>query len=158
MHTATSHDSYTDHALAILREKGLRITQARKHVVALLAETPTPVSAYEIRDALQAAGEKVDVVSVYRILDCLEEQQLIHRLVGQPTGSAKVIRCRLDHEDHCHREQPDHCHHLLVCEACGTIDEIHCVGLSPVMKDIQQQTGFKTRRHTMELAGRCARC
>lgn len=151
--------TYTDHALDTLRHKGFRITRARRQVVSLLGETKAPLSAYEIRDVLETGGEKVDVVSVYRILECLETQQLIHRLMNTTQGSSgKVIRCHLDHEDHCHREQSDHCHHLLVCEACGTIDEVHCVGLEPVTATIQRQTGFQPRRHLMELSGLCTGC
>lgn len=145
---------YTEHALELLKEKGLRITKPRRLVVELLDQTQTALSAYEIKDRLDASGERVDTVSVYRILECLEEHRLIHRVLS--TG--KVRKCQLDHEDDCQLHQDDHCHHLLICDKCNRIEEVHCPGTEALVKDVEHHSKFTIHRHNIEFFGICESC
>lgn len=146
--------SYVESALKILKHKGYRITKPRKLVLELLNQTDNALSAYEIRDLLNDSGEPIDTVSVYRILDCLEENHLIHRVLL--TG--KVRKCQLEQEDDCHLPQSDHCHHLLLCRVCGSVEEIHCLGLDDLVREVSQQTDFQVDHHHLEFMGRCRRC
>ncbi|MGE0200608.1 MAG: Fur family transcriptional regulator [Candidatus Melainabacteria bacterium] len=148
------HDGYLQAALAVLKEKGYRITGPRRMVAGLLSETDEALNANEIRERLAGVGQSIDLVSVYRILDCLHENGLIHRILA--TG--KVIRCHLEHEDHCHREQSDHCHHLLVCDQCNCVSEIHCPGIETLVKRIETDSGFVIRQHRLEFTGLCPDC
>ena len=145
---------YAEDALRILKSRGYRITQPRRKVLELLSKTETALSPYEIKDLLDTAGEKVDTVSIYRILECLEENHLIHRILT----SGKVHKCNLEDEEDCHLEQEDHCHHNLICRSCGAIEEVHCPGLSPLEKDLAQQAGFTIEAHHLEFSGLCRKC
>jgi Fe2+ or Zn2+ uptake regulation protein len=145
---------YAEHALEILKDKGLRITKPRRLVLELLELADKPMSAYEIKDLIAAQDEKIDTVSVYRILDCLEENHLIHRVLA--TG--KVRKCSLEHEEHCHLPQEDHCHHLLICEKCQATEEVHCPGTAELVRELERLSHFKIRTHNMEFLGLCARC
>lgn len=146
--------TYTEQAIALLKSKGFRITRPRKLVLDLLDTTQTALSAYEIKDALDAAGEKIDTVSVYRILECLDEQGLIHRLMS----SGKVKKCLLETESHCQLHQKEHCHHLLICHQCDRIEETHCIGISAMVKKLEKQISFQIQSHHLEFIGLCQNC
>jgi Fur family transcriptional regulator, ferric uptake regulator len=146
--------SYAEQALETLKDKGFRITKPRRLVVELLDTANKPLSAYEIKDLLVSQDEKVDTVSVYRILECLEENHLIHRVLA--TG--KVRKCSLEHEEHCHLSQEEHCHHLLICEKCQATEEVHCPGTAELVKELEKLSNFQIRSHNMEFLGLCSRC
>ena len=145
---------YTEQALEKLKDKGFRITKPRRLVVELLDTANKPLSAYEIKDLLVLQDEKVDTVSVYRILECLEENHLVHRVLA--TG--KVRKCSLEHEEHCHLPQEDHCHHLLICEKCQSTEEVHCPGTAELVDELEKRSNFQIRSHNMEFLGLCAQC
>lgn len=147
--------SYRDKALALLKEKGYRITRPRKLVLEILERSDASLSPYDIKDQLDALGEPIDTVSIYRILECLEQNHLVHRLLLQ---HGKVLKCKLDHEDDCHLDQADHCHHFLICRVCGRISEMHCPGLNTLAKDVATRTGYIVEDHHLEFVGLCPSC
>ncbi len=152
--TAQQAELYEEKALTVLREKGFRLTRPRRLVIDLLARSEKALSAYEIKDILDQSGEQVDTVSIYRIIDCLHENHLVHRVLT--TG--KVMKCRLESEDACERDQHDHCHHLLICEKCGSVEEVHCPGVRYLVDAMETESGFRIHRHYLEFAGICTRC
>jgi Fur family transcriptional regulator, ferric uptake regulator len=146
--------NYTEIALDILKKKGYRITKPRQYVVELLNQCEEALSAYEIKERLDATGERIDTVSIYRILETLEENHLIHRVLI--TG--KVRKCQLEADESCQLEQADHCHHLLICQACNATEEVHCSGMETLMQQVTQQSGFHILDHRLEFVGLCKRC
>jgi Fur family transcriptional regulator, ferric uptake regulator len=146
--------AYTELALDALKDKGLRITKPRRLVVEMLDRSDKALSAYEIKYLLDEEGEKIDTVSVYRILETLEEHHLIHRVLT--TG--KVKKCQLEHESDCHLAQEEHCHHLLICQKCDAIEEVHCPGTNSLVKELERMANFRIQSHNMEFLGLCARC
>jgi len=146
--------SYAEQALAVLKARGYRITRPRRRVLELLQGAEGALSIQEIKELLDRAEEPVDMVSVYRIVDCLEDNALVHRVLS--TG--KIRRCDLENEAHCHREQHDHCHHNLICRECGSITELHCPGLDTLQDEVARQTGFHIEEHNLEFLGLCPRC
>ena len=97
-----------DDLVAVLRTNGLRITQPRMAVCAVIAERHGEhLTATSIFEAVQASAEgEVDIASVYRTLDVLEEAGAIeHGHIGHgPTVNHLA-------------EDADHQH--LVCSRCG---------------------------------------
>lgn len=163
---------YVSHALHVLKSEGLRITRARRLVLHLLDVTPEALSAYEIRDRLALEGEKVDTVSVYRIIEVLSRHALVHEVLT----SGKVKKCQLADkvcgDDACPHDRPgtpsptqhSHpphahgCHHLLICQQCGRIDEIHCPDVERIASQVEHDSGFKLQRHHLEFVGICPKC
>jgi Fe2+ or Zn2+ uptake regulation protein len=151
---------YVEHALHILKASGYRATQPRRLVLELLDQATQPLSAYEIKEQLDHAGESVDTVSIYRIIKCLEDCGLTHRVMT--TG--KILKCRLEcHEHdptpHCeHDHNAHHCHHLFICTQCGITQEIHCTGIDTLIPAIEQAGQFQIERHSLEFFGRCNTC
>jgi Fur family zinc uptake transcriptional regulator len=146
--------AYIEQALQILKQKGFRLTQPRRHVLEALAQATEPRSPYELTDWLAGHGQKVDTVSIYRILECLEDLGLVHRVLG--TG--KVLKCSLEGEETCTRHQADHCHHLLICRQCQRIAEVHCPGFESIMAQVSAESRFRIEAHHLEFLGLCEPC
>lgn len=147
--------TYTERALSQLKAKGYRMTKPRRLVIEVLEHATESLSPYDIKARLEQHGERVDTVSIYRIIECLEKHKLAHRLLLQ---YGKVLKCQLEDESCCHRHQADHCHHFLICEQCGKIEEMHCVGLGPVADQVTRQSGFQVKSHHLEFVGLCLSC
>ncbi|WP_373533412.1 Fur family transcriptional regulator [Vampirovibrio sp.] len=140
---------YSEQAIAILKQKGFRITRPRMLVLELLDRTERTLSAYEIKDILDESGEKVDTVSVYRILECLEENHLIHRVLS----SGRVMKCHLEHE------QEDQQEHLIIsCQGCGSIEEIQFPEVDKIIRSIEKLSTYKIQNHNLEFFGLCRQC
>ena len=148
---------YEDYALNTLKEVGFRITRPRRVVIALLAKATQALSAYEIKQMLEDSGEAVDTVSVYRILECLEENHLIHRV----QGGLKVRRCLLDEHpaDDSEAEHPEEDYHsLLVCQRCDRVEEVHLPGSAAFIHSLEATAHFQIPGQSIELKGLCSSC
>ena len=64
-----------------LRTTGARVTQPRIQVLAILLGSDAALSHHQIEGLL--AGQSIDRVTVYRVLDWLVGQRLAHRISGQ---------------------------------------------------------------------------
>jgi Fe2+ or Zn2+ uptake regulation protein len=147
--------TYTERALNLLKERGYRITKPRRLVVETLDKHEASLSPYDIKDLLAEAGEAIDTVSIYRIIECLEQNHLVHRLLLQ---NGKIKKCNLEDESHCDLHQPDHCHHFLICRQCSRIEEMHCLGLQTIMQEVSSKSGFTVEDHHLEFVGLCQDC
>ncbi|SFD85992.1 Fur family transcriptional regulator [Nitrosomonas sp. Nm166] len=130
---------------------GTKLTQKRKNVLMVLLASTTPLSAYEIFDRYKAQfQESLPVMSIYRILDFLIQEKLVHKLetAGQYMSCAHIA-C-----DHQH-ETPQ----FLICDRCGSVKE---VGIKKrIIEELErsiQTTGFMLAHKQLELRGVCARC
>jgi Fe2+ or Zn2+ uptake regulation protein len=137
---------YAGDALAVLRERGHRITRPRRLVVGVLGQQDHPLSPYDIHDLLAERNEKIDTVTIYRILDRLEAYGLAHRLAH--TGG--FLRCRL--------QEHDACHHHVICRDCGAIEEIHCPGMTAVERAAASESHYRIDSHYVEFLGLCTAC
>jgi len=66
-------------AINILKQAGLKSTSSRLVVVSVLAQNSSPLTH---QDLLKKLPENFDRVTLYRVLDWLLQQQLIHRVAG----------------------------------------------------------------------------
>ncbi len=147
--------AYEEQAINILKKHSFRITNPRKLVIKLLDKSKEALSAYEIKDNLDSSGKDVDIASIYRIIECLEQNKLIHRVLS----TNKIMKCQLEHEDDCKKHhQEHHCHHLLICQKCGSIKEIHCAGINHVIKTVESNSNFEVKNHSLEFYGICNNC
>ncbi|MFN8614627.1 MAG: Fur family transcriptional regulator [Vampirovibrionales bacterium] len=148
--------AYVQQALLLLKAKGLRVTEPRKQILDLLAQQAGPTNAYQLRDRLVALHGKADIVTIYRVLECLEAHGLLHRLLTRPGA---VVRCQLPAETECrHAEAVHHCHHVLVCRCCDGVEELHCPGMETVVEQAEHSTGYRVETHYLEFLGLCPNC
>ena len=138
-------EQFVGRALERLKALGMRLTGPRRMVVRARRK---PLGAYQIRDQVLAAGGKIDVVSVYRILAGLVEAGLAHR-IGSVDG---YLACSGVHSgDH----QTEH----LICKVCGCVEEIPIpqTALSEIGVS-GSRLGFQGQATRVEVLGVCSHC
>lgn len=105
--------SFEEMAIRTLRAKGYRLTLARSEVVYALAQATKPMAPAHVHAAISERGVRADLVSVYRILDTLEQLGVAHKV----TAGAGYMPCQLQDG---HRTDSVH----LVCLDCGIALEL----------------------------------
>lgn len=136
-----------DDLVAILRDNGLRITQPRTTVCTVIAERHNEhLTAASIFEAVQASSESdVDIATVYRTLDVLEEAGAItHGHIGHGPTVYHLA------------EDADHQH--LVCSRCGTTVAVPTDRMNDMLSGITKDTGFVPNVQHFALSGLCAKC
>src|SRR5215467_7858343 len=68
------------HAEALCSVRGQRLTPIRRQVLEALADSHRTLGAYEIMDRLAERGPRPAPITVYRALDFLLENGLVHRI------------------------------------------------------------------------------
>jgi Fur family zinc uptake transcriptional regulator len=95
--------------------------------------------------------QAVSPPTVYRALDFLARQGLVHRIERLYAFVACAVAAR-DGGVH------DHVHQFLVCRRCGRADELQDSAVASALSRAAGQAGFATHRATVELEGECACC
>jgi Fur family zinc uptake transcriptional regulator len=138
-------DSVLERAEADCRARGARLTAQRRRVLEILCRSDRPLGAYEILEAMGGAPGAAPP-TVYRALDFLVEQGLVHRI---ETLHA-FVGC--NHPDHPHSSQ------FLICEECGRVRELEDDAVAQSLGTAAAQRGFHATRGVVEVIGTCARC
>ncbi len=129
-------------------EKGLRLTEQRRQILVLLAQSTKPLGAYDLLEQIQKLSPKRQApVVVYRALDFLLEAQLIHRLESR---NAFII-CP-------HRHINDEAIVFLICENCGRVDEASSDMVQQSLTELAKKRSFELRTRVLELVGLCLTC
>lgn len=143
-----SQSGFEAYAVGRLKQDGFRITLPRVQVVRSLSLAEKPLSAYGIHQEIIASGGRVDVVSVYRILETLSQLGLVHH-IGIVDG---YMACRLDET---HEEEAEH----VVCAECGRVAELTMP--DGVLKATNGQLialGYRPRQTRVEILAVCPEC
>ena len=133
-------------------ENGARLTQRRRQVLSELMQSSSPLSAYEVLDLCnRSTTSAMPAMSVYRILDFLEQQLLVHRL----STSNKYVSCAHITCDHKHFQTT----HFLLCEGCSSVEEVDATEeASEALEQMAKTVGFKLTTQQFELSGICTTC
>jgi Fur family transcriptional regulator, ferric uptake regulator len=129
---------------AELRSRGYRLTPQRQLVLEAVGELghATPE---DIATAVRRTASGVNISTVYRTLELLEELGLVqhtHLGHGPPTYSVATD------DDHVH----------LVCRACGAVQEADVDLLEEAVRRLADEQGFTLDVGHVALFGRCASC
>lgn len=124
---------------------GLRVTEPRRSIAALIAEQDGHFTAADLVEAAQTQRLGIGRATVFRTLEVLEDLGAVERL-DLPSGEHAYVGC-----------EPAH-HHHLVCSRCGRTDEIEDAGLRTVVGDVARRTGYRIDEHRLELFGLCPAC
>jgi Fur family transcriptional regulator, ferric uptake regulator len=134
-----------DSAIDALREKGLRVSAARRLVLEALYGAPGPVTADEIADGLAGRLPRSDPASVYRNLETLEEVGLVrHFHLGH--GPGLYAAAGLGEREY------------LVCDSCGSVTTVDPDEMDPVRAQIEERFGFEARFSHFPILGLCSDC
>lgn len=156
MHGSGPHVTSLERAEALCQKRGVQLTPLRREVLRLVLEADAPIGAYALLDQLKESRARAAPPTVYRALDFLLEQGLIHRLerLNAFMGCAEALEGHGHHHDHAH----DHPHQFLICRGCGTTREISDHAVAEAIATAAARGGFSAARATVEIEGLCAQC
>ena len=134
-------------AEAACARRGARLTDVRRTVLELILESREPIGAYALLDRLKDRSGHGKPPTVYRALDFLLAQGLIHRVE------------RLNAFIGCH-EEADHPHpvQFLICSTCGSVTEFEDEAIGRAVETVAGSSGFKMKRAIVEVEGECGLC
>lgn len=145
-----NHAKCIDHTLQkaeqLCNYHGTRLTPIRRKVLELICKEPRPVKAYDLLNQVKPNSE-AKPTTVYRALDFLLEQGLIHKVESLNA----YVSCNVPEQQH-------HEPLFLICEYCGEIEERPAQKLMESIAWQKNTVGFQTRKQIFELHGVCARC
>lgn len=133
-------------AHALCEARGSRLTPIRRRVLEILLEQGRSVKAYELLDLIRDDQAGAAPPTVYRALDFLVEEGLVHRLDAINAWAA------------CHDAGGAPHDLLVVCTACGAVAELSDPALTRRLADKVAQAGFSLSGHETELRGLCETC
>jgi Fur family zinc uptake transcriptional regulator len=139
-------------AEATCLRRGATLTPLRRQVLELVLDAEAPVGAYALLDRLKASRPGAAPPTVYRALDFLLEQGLIHKLerLNAFIGCADA--------GHGHAHDHHHPHQFLICRKCGATAEITDHAVTHAIEAAARGAGFALAQATVEIEGTCARC
>ena len=147
-------DRLLDAAAAECQARGAQLTELRRQVLRLVLASPAPLGAYALLDQLRAERPGAAPPTVYRALDFLLEQGLIHKVERLNA----FIGCTGPTEHHGCGHGHAHPHQFLICSRCGATAELCDHRVAQALADAAKAAGFRAVRTTVEVEGLCAAC
>ncbi|SFU28659.1 Fur family transcriptional regulator, zinc uptake regulator [Halomonas korlensis] len=133
-------------AEAQCQQRGVRFTPIRRRVLEMIAGAPGGLKAYDLLDRLTTEHAAARPPTVYRALEFLSDQGLVHRI--ESLNAYVACPC------------PEHAHgfQLLICRQCGRVEELHLDEINDRLSHRARELGFRVDRQTIELLGYCDAC
>lgn len=123
-----------------------RLTPIRKKVLELIWNSHKPIKAYDLLAQLSSDDFIEKPPTVYRALQFLLDNHLIHRIESQNA----YIGCNVNHET---LESK-----FFICDACHEVEELTEPKVNKTLIDISKQQGFIPNLVNVEIHGTCAQC
>ena len=144
----TSKNPVLTHAEQVCIRKGTRLTPLRRLILKIIARSPQPLGAYHILQALRKKHQKLPApTQIYRILDFLLTQDLIHRIESR---NAYTV-CSTS-QGHRHEGQ------FFLCGECGRAEEIHDETVNAALAKRAKALNFTHQKLMIEISGLCGNC
>ena len=135
------------HAETLCAERSQRLTPIRRQVLEVLLESHKPLGAYEIMDRAAVTGGRPAPITIYRALDFLRDNGLVHRIESRNAFVACV-------NNHATGELVV----FLICEHCGAVGEAASAAVADQLKSAAAAAGFTPKAPVIEISGICAHC
>lgn len=144
-------DNVLDHAEKACKANGTRLTDKRKYVLSGLLKSQKALSAYELSDLCRSEfNAPIPPMSVYRILDFLETEKLVHKLhIANKYVACSHISCEHTHE----------IPQFLICDECSAVKEIGIKkSLLDTLKNNVEEADYILKSPQLELHCLCQTC
>ena len=145
-HARCSADALA-HAEALCVKRGERLTAMRRHVLEVLAASHKPLGAYEIIEQVAVQGPRPAPITIYRALEFLTAQGLVHRIESRNA----FLACISNHADGAPVV-------FLICEHCGAVGEAPSAAVAESLNAAAKSAGFTPKAPVIEITGVCAHC
>lgn len=134
-------------ARSLCQARGVRLTPIREKVLELVWQNHQPVGAYDILAILAKKEDRpAQPPTVYRALDFLQEQGLVHRIASINA----YMGCAHPGENH------KGC--FLICENCRTTIEVDQPDINQAIQKCADDHQFFLKESAIELTGLCPNC
>ena len=140
-----------EHAEQHCKASGARLTPKRRGILRELLKSGKALSAYELTDLFnKESKETIPTMSVYRILDFLEDENLVHKL----NLANKYIACAHISCDHSHAIPQ-----FLICRQCTKCVEINIdkATIGEIQKKVEN-ADFQLTKPQLEMHCICNDC
>lgn len=130
----------------VCQENDARLTEVRRRVLELIWAGHEPVKAYDLLTELQKNDPSAKPPTIYRALDFLLEQELIHKLHRLNA----YVGCT-------HPEENKPCF-FLICTNCNSVTESHDDAYRKLIAKVSKSYHFRPQATTFEMEGLCQQC
>ncbi|MEQ9643141.1 MAG: Fur family transcriptional regulator [Alphaproteobacteria bacterium] len=127
-------------------ERRVRLTTQRRQVLEIVAERHAAIGAYEIMERMAEGGRRPAPVTVYRALEFLIDNGLVHRLASLNAFIA------------CAHPAAEHGAQFLICRQCGRVAELADDGVLRAIDRGAARADFDVSAPIVEVVGTCAPC
>ncbi len=119
-------------------------SKQRDRILEMLRSTGSHPTASWLYDRLKREFPDLSMGTVYRNLNILIEQGLVHKIDFGSTFDRYDANI--------------HPHYHFICEQCGSIIDLNIPMDEELNKKVEESTSLKTLRHRIEFFGLCDRC
>lgn len=141
-----SLEKYLKMAEEICQKKTVRFTKSRRQILQMIYASPNPAKAYDILDQLKKTQPQAKPPTVYRALDFLLENGLIHKV----NSLNAYVGCS-------HPLKHNNCY-FLICSNCQEISECCTDILTAEIVKIAKSAKFNIQNINLEIEGKCHKC
>lgn len=135
-----------DRAEAACRARGASLTAIRREVLELLYRSPTGVKAYDLLARIKEARPGASPPTVYRALDFLIEQFLVHKIERMNL----FVACR-----QASHQIPSL---FLVCPKCSGVTELQEQSVMSALSTSLAEAGHRLESPEVEISALCPKC
>ncbi len=136
-------------AKIVCDDSQVRLTPIREAVLRTIWASHRPLGAYDIVDKMTlnpASGKRILAPTVYRSIEFLLEQGLIHRIA---TLNAYIG---------CPFPGSNHSDFFLICRKCGSAAECSADQLNIAVAQTAKRAHFQVESQVIEIVGLCPEC
>lgn len=144
-HSRCIKDALMD-AERVCQNRGANLTPIRRQVLEIIWQGHHPVKAYEIIENFGGTAHATQPPTVYRALDFLMENGLVHRIESQNAFVG------------CSRPITAHKANFFICESCHRASEIDSARLEASFEQLAKENSFQIKHKTVEIYGLCSNC
>ena len=128
---------------------GYKLTTQREKIVSVLLEhAEGHLSAENVYMLVKVKYPEIGLATVYRTLELLAELQIVAKMnFGDNVA-------RFDLRD----ANQEHMHHHLICQVCGSLQEIEEDWLQELEERLERELGFKVLDHRLDFTGKYHKC
>jgi Fur family transcriptional regulator, zinc uptake regulator len=144
------HTKCVSNALALAEHlcglRGVQLTPIRHQVLELIWDSHKAIKAYDLLDRIKPLQSAAKPATIYRALDFLIEQGLVHRVES------------LNAFVGCNSSGHQHELLLLICEHCNEVEERPAPQVMEALSQEFHQAGFLPQSKAIEAQGICNKC
>jgi Fur family zinc uptake transcriptional regulator len=138
----------------VCARNGAHLTKLRRTVLGLVIDSDRPAGAYDLQQRLNATQGRTAPPTVYRALEFLIAEGLVHKIERLSAYVACTHHLRHQHDHPAHAQSVQ----FLICTGCGRATELEDDAMRDALHDAAGRAGFRLNTATVEADGVCRNC